>query len=101
MHGGAEFAEVVTLAFSKIGKNLNLSGSTLQGLDLTGTHVGSEFALGSPPTQWSERANLILRNTEVWALQVQDLPEAWPDKLELNGFTYAILSGFASEGANN
>jgi len=101
MHGGAQFEEVVTLAFSKIGKNLNLSGSTLQGLDLTGTHVGSEFALSSPPTRWLEKANLILRNTEVWALQVQDLPKAWPDKLGLNGFTYAILSGFASEGAND
>ena len=101
MHGGAEFEKVVTLAFSKIGKNLILSGSTLQGLNLTGTHVGGVFALGSPPTRWSERANLKLLNTEVWALQVQDLPEAWPDKLELNGFTYATLSEFASEGAND
>jgi hypothetical protein len=99
MHGGAQFAELITLNFTKIEKNLNLSGSTLPGLDLTGTHVGGEFTLGPPATQWTKGAKLILRNTAVLALQ--DLPNAWPDKLELNGFTYTFLGSLASEDANN
>nr|NIS63529.1 hypothetical protein [Pseudomonadota bacterium] len=98
MHEGAEFAEV-ELVSAKIGKNLDFSGSKLASIDLTGTHVRGEFTLGPPPTKWLERAKLTLRNTEVVALQ--DLSNAWPDTLELDGFTYALLGGFASEGAED
>ena len=90
---GAFFGKPVTLTFSKIGRNLELRDSTLSGLDLTGTKVGGEFALGPPATLWSEDAKLILRGTEVYNLQLQNLPKAWPDKLELTGFTYACLGG--------
>ena len=100
MRKGAQFVKPITLIFSKIRKNLDLNGSILPGLDLTGTHVGGLFALGSPAAKWSEGAKLILRNTEVGELDIRDLPNAWPDKLELNGFTYTLLSGFASEGKN-
>ena len=61
-----------------------------------------ELRLGSdkhPATQWQKGAKLILRNAQVGALQ--DLPEAWPDHLELDGFTYQRLGGFAATGEND
>ena len=97
MRGGAEFAEAPNLIFSKVGGNLDISGSTFPTLDLTGTRVHGELRLGSdehPPTQWQKGAKLILRNAEVGALQ--DLPEAWPDHLELDGFTYGRLGGLGA-----
>ena len=77
------------LIFSVIGGNLDLSGSNLNSLDLSNTHIGKELLLGSmeaPPAKWKQAAKLTLRNTEVGALQ--DHPEAWPDELELDlGFS--------------
>ena len=97
MRGGAEFAKAPDLIFSEVGGNLDISGSTFPTLDLTGTRVHGELRLGSdehPATQWRKGAKLILRNAEVGALQ--DLPEAWPDHLELDGFTYGRLGGLGA-----
>lgn len=44
----------VTLIFAKIGANLDLSGSTLSYLDLTGTQVRGEFRLAN--TVWEKNA---------------------------------------------
>ena len=96
MRDGAEFTEPLASTFAKIGKNLDLSGSTLASIDLTGTHVRGEFALGPPAPRWLEGAKLTLCNAEMGALQ--DLP--WPDRLELDGFTYACLGGFAADDAS-
>ncbi|MHC4800167.1 MAG: hypothetical protein ACYTF1_26300, partial [Planctomycetota bacterium] len=91
MEEGAEFAEPVILAYMKIGGNLELSGSKFASIDLTSTQVKGEFALGPPTAKWSKGAKLTLRNTEVGALQ--DSPDAWPDWVEFDGFTYALLGG--------
>jgi hypothetical protein len=91
----------VSLTFAKIGANLDLSGSTLASLDLTGTQVRGEFRLGAGDhaARWQEGVTLTLRNTEVGALQ--DLPEAWPDELELGGFTYGRLGGFTMDSTTD
>jgi len=86
----------VRLTFAKIGANLSFYGSTLSYLDLTGTQVRGEFRLAD--TVWEKNAKLILRNMEVGALQ--DSPEAWPDDLELEGFTYDRLGGFMVDSTN-
>jgi hypothetical protein len=47
-------------------------------------------------TSWSEGAQLILADTAVGILK--DTEEAWPEKLDLNGFTYASLSRVPKNG---
>jgi hypothetical protein len=87
----------ITLIFARIGGNLDVSISELPSLDLAGTQVRGEFALGSeqhPAVRWRKGAKLTLRNTEVGA--VQDRLDAWPDKLDLEGFSYHRLGGFAA-----
>jgi len=109
MRSVTAFTKPLTLIFARIGGTLDLSASTFSSLDLTGTVIQGELRLGSgqhAPTQWqrgSEESNgkpiLILRNTQVGALQ--DLPDAWPDRLELDGFTYDRLGGFARGGPSD
>jgi hypothetical protein len=85
------------LIFAEIGGGLDISGSKLSSLNLTNTRINNEFCLSSSdciPTKWEKGSKLILRNTEVGALQ--DLPDAWPDELELVGFTYSRLGGFTA-----
>jgi len=87
---------LINMIFSEIGANLFIAGSKLENFDLTGSKIKGEFCLGSgkyPPAQWKRGAKLILCNTEVGALQ--DLPESWPDKIDLDGFIYKQLGGFA------
>ncbi len=93
---------ILYLTFCEIGRSLYISGSKLPSLNLSGTKIHKDFYLGSrssknsfPSPEWHEGAKLVLRNTEVGA--IQDLPDAWPDKLELEGFTYSRLSGFKPE----
>jgi len=89
--------------FSEIGGSLDITGSTLPSLELTGTRIHGEFRLGSSkhsPTMWHEDSTLTLRNTEVEALQ--DSPESWENlELELEGFTYARLGGFGADASYN
>lgn len=95
----------VNLIFAVIGGNLDLSGSNLNSLDLTGIHVEREFHLESekhPAVNWEKGSKLTLRNAYVGTLQtLQDLSKAWPDELELDGFIYARLGGLASHGASD
>ncbi|MGH7381602.1 MAG: hypothetical protein ACREKR_05150 [Candidatus Methylomirabilales bacterium] len=83
----------VSLIFADIGGNLDIAGSGLPSLDLTGTKVRGTFRLGSedrPPVRWRTNATLTLRNTEVESFQ--DRMDTWPGKLELDGFQYTSLS---------
>ena len=85
----------IGVIFAKIGGCVDLSGSKLQSLDLSGTKIEQQFCLGSesyPPVTWEKGAKLSLHNTEVTALK--DLPDAWPDEIELVGFTYSRMGGF-------
>lgn len=95
LHGAEVMSSSPTsLAFAQIGGNLDLSGSTLPSLDLTGGRISGELRLASRrygATHWQKDSKLILRNTEVGTLQ--DAREAWPSGLELEGFTYDGLGG--------
>ncbi|MCK4467092.1 MAG: hypothetical protein KAU60_01945 [Desulfobacterales bacterium] len=89
------FKSSVKMFFLQISGCVDLSGSKLQSLDLSGTKIEQEFCLGSesyPPVTWEKGAKLSLRNTEVAALK--DLHDTWPDEIELVGFTYSRLGGF-------
>jgi uncharacterized protein YjbI with pentapeptide repeats len=82
----------LNLIFAEIGSTLFIEDSTLPSLDLTGIKIRAAFSLGRSghtSLKWHPDSQLILRNTEVGA--VQDLAEVWPEKLELNGFTYDRL----------
>jgi uncharacterized protein YjbI with pentapeptide repeats len=81
------------LVFITVKGNLDISGASLAGLDLTGARIAKEMILGSPtdhPT-WDDDASLVLRDTQVDALQ--DAPAAWPEHVDLEGFTYGRLGG--------
>ncbi len=108
MREGAKFDKPVFMAFAKVSHNVDLSGSIFPSeldilgkisttLDLTGTQIKGELRLGSSvhrSTRWNKRAKLTLRNTTIGALQ--DHENAWPDELELVGFTYSRLGGFGA-----
>jgi hypothetical protein len=89
----AEFVNNVSLRFSDLNGNLDLSLSTFASFDLTGTHIRGELALDG--TSWSRGAQLILADTDVGILHYTE--EAWPEKLDLNGFTYASLKNRAAD----
>jgi len=96
MSGGAEFNEVILVA-AKIGGGIDISNSKFKSLKMDGTQVKKELRLGSKehlPTKWDKNSKLMLRNAEVGA--IQDLSDAWPDELELVGFTYSQLSGLGA-----
>jgi len=104
MYGEAEVTTTipVTVRFADIGGSLHLSGSILHSLDLTGTHIRQELNLYSEKfllVQWAPESKLTLRNTVAGALV--DHPEAWPDNLELDGFTYAQLGRFGGDNKND
>ena len=94
MHGvKVTSSDQPSLNFAEIG-NLDISGSTLPSLDLTGSRIHGEFRLASqkhPKITWNQDSKLILRNTEVGTLH--DSQQAWPGNLELEGFTYRGLGG--------
>jgi hypothetical protein len=91
----AEFRGPIILIFGKIGGNLELAGGSFLGdVNLTGAQIGGELRLGSSqhePARWQRNATLILRNAKADA--IQDLSNSWPDRLDLNGFTYRSLGG--------
>jgi hypothetical protein len=97
---GAHFERPLQLTFAQIGSNLDLTAGIFESVDLTGSVIGAEIRLASQnesahmPMVWyaPDKAKLTLRNVRAGALQ--DLPEAWPDVVDLEGFTYARLGGF-------
>ena len=99
------FARPITMVFASIGSNLDLRGASLGSpgpaestvLDLTGTNVKSELMLAQ--TTWTPNSQLILRNTRIGAMR--DHEDAWPDRLELDGFTYERLGGLGSKDPEN
>ena len=96
----AEFSKEVDIVFVDIGSNLDLRGSTIRELDLTGTKIEKELRLGSANMDdivWKrpdQNPKLTLRNTHVGFLQ--DTMGTWPENLdlELEGFKYEHLGGF-------
>jgi hypothetical protein len=94
----ATFLGPISLIFAKIGQTLELAGGTFGNqVDITGARIGSELRLGSarhPPAIWHAGAALILHNASVDT--IQDLPKAWPGRLDLNGFNYQRLGGMSA-----
>ena len=94
----ATFHKQVRLMFILVRSNLDVRGSTLKELDLSGAQIGGEFWLGQwgpKKTKWKGSfPKLVLRNTSVGALQ--DTEDSWPDNLEreFEGFIYQRLGGF-------
>ena len=92
---GATFSGPINLIFAKIGQNLELAEGTFGGqVDMTGARIGGELRLGSAqhsPPIWQADAALILRNASVDT--IQDLSDAWPARLDLNGFSYQSMGG--------
>ena len=96
-------SEPIKLFFSALGNNLDFSGSSLGSVNLTGTKIRGELRLYRPPlygpTKWEKESVLVLRNVQVGALQ--DSPESWPAKLELDGLAYSQLGGFTATSTND
>ena len=92
--GGGEFDGPVSFMFGTVGE-LELSGAIFQGdVDLTGVQIRSDLDLGSPRNAaplWRDGAALLLNDASADA--IQDRPDAWPEKIDLNDFTYRSLSG--------
>jgi len=83
------FEKPVLVSFAKIA-NLNISNSRFSSLNLSGTQVNGTLILGTDvlkPPKWDDGAEVILNNAKVAVLI--DREDSWPDKLELNGFTYS------------
>lgn len=97
--------EEIHLTFAKIASNLDISGSSLPSLNLTGTEIKGEFRLGSnqnSSVEWRDGAKLVLRNTEVGSLQDRrEGQDVWPNQLVLDGFTYNRLGGLEGDGASD
>jgi hypothetical protein len=94
---GAKFNGPIEFIFSKVGQNVELAGGVFrQNVTISGTQIDGELRLGRSDigrATWSPNLMLTLRNTSVGA--IQDLPNSWPDKLDLNGFTYRYLGGLS------
>jgi uncharacterized protein YjbI with pentapeptide repeats len=87
------------LSSSHIGGALNLTGAEFQDLDLSATRIDGALVLSSASRSgWPEGARLSLRDTHAGVLQVQwdEETDAWPEGLQLDGFTYDRL-GFGSD----
>ncbi len=89
----------LTMTFAHIGANLDLTAGRFNTVDLTGSTIGAEIRLASKgyaSISWGPKARLTLRNVSAKALQ--DLPDAWPTELDLEGFTYQQLGGYRESG---
>jgi hypothetical protein len=91
---GARFEKPVDLTFARVGSNLDLTRGAFGSVDLTGTVIGAELRLATSIGDRPTISSLVVRNVVAKALQ--DIPEVWPNKVELEGFTYAQLGGFRS-----
>jgi len=91
----AEFTQPIVGVFLQIGGNVDTRGATLSDLDLSGAQIEGELRLATPydePT-WLPETSLVLRNTTVGA--IVDTKDAWPRNIDLDGFRYQRLGGFA------
>lgn len=97
--------QTTRIIYSHIGKSLKISSSSFKSLDISGTKINGDLDLGRSnrgatdiPPIWQESSVMICRNTEVG--YIQDLHDAWPNKIDLQGFTYKNFGGFRTEDAD-
>jgi hypothetical protein len=99
----AHFAQEVVMEFAHVGRNLDLRGGTLAGLDLSGASIAADLRLGGPykSTPWKEingePGALHLVNAHIGNLV--DAEDAWPTQnhLQIYGFSFGHLGGFGKE----
>jgi hypothetical protein len=99
---GTRIVGMLRMTFAKVGSNIDLTGGSFDSVDLTGTTIGAEIRLASrgyATIAWRSPAKLVLRNVSAQALQ--DLPDAWPTTLDLEGFTYQRLGGYRESESND
>jgi len=99
------FAKPLSLVFFHTDAVLDLRGSTLAQLDLSGASIAGDLMLGGGgdwgPMRWvtkeGKAGNLLLRNTRI--ANLMDAKDAWPIKgnLHMDGFTFAHLGGYTGE----
>jgi hypothetical protein len=101
MGGGTVFRETVYLPYLHVGGYLDLRQGAFVKIDLSGSSVGQELRLSSftgprekpMDVEWrpldSTSPVLTLRNAQAGTLH--DSVGAWPDRVDLDGFTYARL----------
>ena len=82
----AQFAHRAILASISVTSRLDARGAKLSVLDLTKARIEGELLLGPSSDRKKDISRLELRNTSVGVLQ--DNKDAWPEHLELDGFTY-------------
>ncbi len=100
LFAGALFEESATLAAARIDGKLNFAGARLCQVDISGAHIEGELRLGRENglrTSWGKDARLLLNDT--FAAAIVDSPDAWPEYIHLDGFTYNSISGDAGGGA--
>lgn len=97
--GGASF-----LAAS-IGGDVLLGGATLSHLDLHGARICGELNFAPPPPQWrcqdGMKSRLNLRNATCDAVQDGSQADAWPEQVELDGFTYRRFGGLGADAGTD
>jgi len=86
----AEFTGTIDCKFSKF-RSLYLNNSTFGGdVDLSSGQISGELQLGEAvpqhSAQWSPGKALILRNARAETIPL--LTDAWPARVDVNGFTY-------------
>jgi hypothetical protein len=100
----ARFEGPIILAASNLNSDLNLLGSVITELDLSGTNIAGILVLGTgehDPVQWKNGGLLILRNTHVTSIQDRINVEAdsWPAEIQFDGFVYDRLGGYLGTGS--
>jgi uncharacterized protein YjbI with pentapeptide repeats len=94
----------VNMILANVRAALDLCGATLAELDLSGASVAGDLRLGGKGllstvwrTQEGKPGKLSLRNARI--ANLMDARDAWPvkDHLQIDGFTFAHLGGFAGD----
>jgi hypothetical protein len=101
----AKLAPAAELIFNsaKIGGGLDLRGTTVHVLDLSGATISQGLRPTAPPASEHKIASAPSRMTLVGASigTLQGAADAWPVRLDLAGLTYKGLGGLEAEGTDN
>jgi hypothetical protein len=99
----AVFKQPVNIPYAHVSGNVDLSGGAFTQIDLSEAAIAQTLILQSSfgTAKWSRPggrpALLTLRNAH--ADTVQEVIGSWPERLDLDGFSYARLGGYGSTGA--
>jgi hypothetical protein len=99
----ANCTHAIDMTFAHVDSNLDLRGTTVVGLDVSGASIAGDLRLGQPgyhavsKGKTGEPGNLNLQNVHIGNLM--DTKDAWPERehLHLDGFSFIHLGGFEGE----